>query len=419
MAQNTDKATDFLKKIGSVDEVLAAAKKRTAHSKPVKFNTHIHLPPNFSAFDTVEHAVELAAEEGIRVLGAGNYYDFSVYREFAALTTARGIFPLFGTEIIALVDELKNSGIRINDPGNPGKFYICGKGISLFEAFSEKAAKLNSTIRKNDALRMKEMTAKMASVFSACGVDTGLDDDAVIDRVVARHNSSPEMVTLQERHLAQAFQEVFFEKVPVEQRTAKLAEVFGAEPKSDCSDAVAIQGEIRSNLMKAGKSCFVAETFVNLAQAKELITELGGIPCYPVLADGSKQMCEFETPLDEFITTLKANEFEMVEFIPERNSAPVLSEYAKALREAGFVVVAGTEHNQLDLTPLELRCAGGAAVPEDVNRIFWEGTCVLAGHSYLKANGREGFKEKAFDTTEDKIAYFRRTGEEVFGRFFN
>jgi len=266
---------------------------------------------------------------------------------------------------------------------------------------------------------MKEMAAKMASVFSAAGIDTGLDDEAVIGRVVARHGSSPERVTLQERHLAQAFQEVLFEKVPVGQRAAKLAEVFGAEPKSDIRDAVAIQGEIRSNLMKAGKSCFAAETFVNLAQAKELIIELGGIPCYPVLADGSKQRCEFEPPLDEFIATLKANEFEMVEFIPERNSAQVLSEYAKALREAGFVVVAGTEHNTLDLFALEPKCAGGASIPEDVNRIFWEGACVLAGHSYLKANGCEGFKEKSFDKTEDKIACFRRIGEEVLGRFFS
>ena len=29
-------------------------------------NAHIHLPPNFSAFDSVEQAVSLAAEQGLR-----------------------------------------------------------------------------------------------------------------------------------------------------------------------------------------------------------------------------------------------------------------------------------------------------------------------------------------------------------------
>jgi len=31
-------------------------------------NTHIHLPPNFSAFISVAGAVQAAAREGIRVL---------------------------------------------------------------------------------------------------------------------------------------------------------------------------------------------------------------------------------------------------------------------------------------------------------------------------------------------------------------
>ena len=77
----------------------------------------------------------------------------------------------------------------------------------------------------------------------------------------------------------------------MDQREQKLRDLFGTSPQSASSDAVGIQKEIRSHLMKAGKICFVSETFVNLAQAKELIVELGGIPCYPVLADGSKKRC--------------------------------------------------------------------------------------------------------------------------------
>ena len=35
-------------------------------------NTHVHLPPNFSAFDTAEDAVRLAAAEGVAALGTAN-----------------------------------------------------------------------------------------------------------------------------------------------------------------------------------------------------------------------------------------------------------------------------------------------------------------------------------------------------------
>ncbi|MDH4202109.1 MAG: hypothetical protein OEV87_04385 [Phycisphaerae bacterium] len=417
MDNTVTQATDFLRSLEGVDVLLAQAD-NVDLPRSLTYNSHIHLPPNFSAFETVAQAVQIAADEGVQVLGCGNYYDYSVYQSFTEIAQDKGIFPLFGTEIIALETDLQARGIRINDPGNPGKYYICGKGISRFESLSDRAAELLTTIRNNDALRMREMTAKMAEVFKAHGIDTGLDEAAVIARVVKRHGCTADMVTLQERHLCQAFQEVFFETVLADERVAKLTELFGAAPKSSADDAVGIQNEIRSYLMKAGKMCFVPETFLNLAQAKELIVELGGIPCYPVLADGSKQRCEYETPLAQFIETLKANGYAMVELIPIRNTPGVLAEYVMAIRNAGIAVVAGTEHNTLDLLPIQPTCVGGAAIPDEVNAIFIEGVCVLAAHAFLKAHGQPGFVDANQDDPNDRIARFGRIGAAVLKRYF-
>src|SRR5659263_142008 len=63
-------------------------------------NTHIHLPPNFSAFDTPEDAVATAAREGVRVLGASNFHDLGVYARFASIDEQAGILPVFGMELI-------------------------------------------------------------------------------------------------------------------------------------------------------------------------------------------------------------------------------------------------------------------------------------------------------------------------------
>ena len=419
------KATDFLIELGTVEEVKALAAGGLSPAGPVKFNTHIHLPPNFSAFETVSQAVALAAEQGVSVLGVGNYYVFGVYQTFVKAVREKGIFPLFGTEIIALETDLQQQGVRINDPGNPGKYYICGKGITRFETLSQKAEELLGSIRKNDQLRMTEMIEKMDLVFSCHGVDLKLDVHAVIARVVKRHGCKAEMVTLQERHVCQAFQEVFFDVAAEHQRLAKLTQVFGVAPKSDMDNAVAVQNEIRSNLMKAGKSCFVPETFVNLSQAKELIGQLGGIPCYPVLADGSSQRCEYETPLETLIETLKSNGYTMVEFIPLRNQPDVLSEYVKAIRAAGIAVVAGTEHNTLDLLPIEPTCVDRQLIPKDVNEIFFEGVCVLSAHAFLKAQGQDGFIDDAnnpnqnYSTDEARIEDFRKIGAAVLAKYFN
>jgi len=410
-------ATDFLEELSSVDEVTNEAGS-AGLPKSLTYNSHIHLPPNFSAFETVEQAVELAADQGVQVLGCGNYYDYSVYQRFTETARDKSVFPLFGTEIIALETDLQQKDIRINDPGNPGRHYICGKGISQFEELSSRADELLSGIRNNDTMRMQEMTVKMAGVFSEHGIDTALDDQAVIARVVKRHGCSADTVTLQERHLAQAFQEVFFDKVPEDEREQKLTDIFGATLQSNPSDAVGVQNEIRSNLMKAGKICFVPETFVNLAQAKELIVELGGIPCYPVLADGSKKRCEYETPVEGLIETLKANHYTMVELITIRNSPEVLAEYVSAIRQAGIAVVAGTEHNTLDLLPIKPACVGGEAVPEEIDAIFKEGICVLAAHAFLKAHGEEGFVDGQEGDANERIEYFSRIGAVVLNKYF-
>jgi hypothetical protein len=354
----------------------------------------------------------------VQVLGCGNYYDYSVYRQFAQIAQAKGVFPLFGTEIIALEKDLQQQGVRVNDPGNPGKYYICGKGLSRFESLSERAGELLSIIRNNDAVRMHEMTIRMAEVFSSNGIETGLDDQAVIARVVKRHKCTPEMVTLQERHLAQAFQEVFFEKVPESQRLQKLMDIFGKIPQSSCCDSVGVQNEIRSELMKAGRSCFVQETFVSLVQAKELIAELGGIACYPVLADGSKQRCEYETPVEKLVESLKANDYRMAEFIPVRNSPRILTEYVTEIRQAGIAVVAGTEHNTLDLFPIHPVCLTGEPFPEAADAIVKEGICVLVADAYLKACGQAGFTDAVQGDPNNWIERFSRIGAAVLKRYF-
>jgi hypothetical protein len=378
-----------------VEEAFELAAKGYAFPEPPAFNAHIHLPPNFSAFETIGQAVDLAQSEGVRVLCASNYYDHSIYGTFAERCRAAGIYPLFGLEIICLIDDLVRRGVRVNDPGNPGKYYFCGKGIVHFDAPSPRASVLSSRIRTADTDRMRAMAVAVGCVFAQAGVPVSLNDTEIIERICRRHGSPRETVTIQERHIAQAYQEVFFEKVSVGERTQALECIFGAAPKSGPKDAVALQGEIRSRLMKAGKPAFVEEAFVNFEEATELILEMGGIPCYPTLADGADPMCEYETPIEDLIVDLQRHNVHLAEFIPIRNQPETLVRYATAMRQAGIAVTAGTEHNTLDLIPIFPTCLKGVPMPEEVRAIFWEGACVIVAHQYLVANGRTGFVDRA------------------------
>jgi hypothetical protein len=423
MRSGVEQSMAAVRGLGAVDEVRLQAQKGLAPQRRPRVNAHIHLPPNFSAFESVKQAVELAAAQGVGVLGVSNYYDYEVYGDFVMLAGRKRIFSIFGLEIIALIDELVKAGVKINDPGNPGKMYICGKGINHFVDMTEEAKRLLGIIRHNDSTRMAQMVEKLEAIFRQRGVATGLNESAVKDMIVRRHDCPRERVYLQERHVCQAFQEALFAKVPAAQRLEKLTSVLGVAPKS-VDDPVKVQNDIRACLMKAGKPAFVPETFVSFEQAYQLILELGGIPCYPTLADGTKPICQYEDPIDKLIENIKGNRIPMAEFIPIRNTPEVLSRYVKAMRAAGLPVLAGTEHNTLDLLPIEPTCLNGQPVPEDIKEIFWEGTCVAAAHQFLCFNGVCGFVDHQgnpnpdYKSDEQRIQAFAKLGAAVIERYY-
>jgi hypothetical protein len=267
------------------------------------------------------------------------------------------------------------------------------------------------------------MTARLAEIFAAAGLDTGLDEAAVKAQVVARHGCPPESVFLQERHIAQAFQEALSERTPTEERGAWLERLCGVPYAGAPDDAAAIQNFLRSHLMKAGKPAFVEETFVGFDHAYRLVLALGGIPCYPVLADGAKPICGYEDPVERLIADLKARGIHCAELIPIRNTPDTLGAYVRALRAAGFVVTAGTEHNTRDLLPIEPTCVKGQPIPDDLQVIFFEGACVVAAHQFLSLQGRPGFVDErgilnpAYPSDEARIAAFSKLGAAVIGRY--
>lgn len=423
MAQQAAGALDALLDLGTPDQIHALARQYCAWRPLPRVNTHIHLPPNFSAFESVSEAVHRAAEQGITALGVSNYYDYKVYGDFAQCARGNGIFPLFGVEIICMDDDLRDAGIKINDPGNPGKFYFCGKGITGFGEMTPQATWLIDIIRRNDSARMAQMIEQMERLFTERGLRTDIDENAVVEMIVRRHGSDRDTVYLQERHISQAFQEAIFKKVDLEQRLEQLSGVLRAEMKgTDPEDAVSIQNAIRSHLMKAGKPAFVEETFISFEDAYRLVLELRGIPCYPTLADGASPICQFEESPERLIADIQKRNIHAAEWIPIRNTIGVLREYVMKFRKAGLVVTAGTEHNTLDLVPLDPFCKDGR-VPDDLRAVFWEGACVVAGHQFLSLHGACGFVDGEgnpnpnYASADERIRAFARIGAAVIQRY--
>ena len=389
-------------------------------------NTHVHVPPNFSAFTTPREAVRAAEAEKVRVLGVSNFYDQHVYSVIRDLTEGHGVVAEYGLEFITLVPDLEAAGIRINDPANPGRMYLTGKGIDPFRAPTPRAAETAQRVRRGNDLRAGLMVEKVASRFASAGFETGVDATRIVDEVASRAEVPVEWVSLQERHIARAFQEAL-DRVPPARRAEILERAYGSEstqdtdsasrsahPEADMDDPAAVQAEIRSRLLKAGTPGFVPEVPLSIGDAYAYILDMGGIPCYPVLADGCDPLCPFEESPGALAEELLRRGIHAAELIPNRNHRETVDEYVRALTGAGLIVMAGTEHNTQDKIPLNPMCLDGEP-SQAARQAFFEATCAVVAHAARVRRGMDGYVDSSGKLLQDADGVVRlvREGEEL------
>ena len=318
-------------------------------------NAHIHTPYSFSAFESVEEALEHAAAEGVKVVGINDFYSTDGYGEWKEGCAARGLYPLFGIEFISLNAEDQAAGLRVNDPNNPGRTYISGKGLAYPVILKGEPLRKLEAVRAESNRQVEQMCAKLNEWLKAEGKPIQLDFNEIREKLTKG--------SIRERHLAKAL---------------RLA----MEP--DTENPAKLENELRSKLLKAGGPAFVPESpeaFLPMKTVQEIIEAAGGIPTYPFLADDAKgNFTDFEGDLMKAADTLKKRGFRSVEFITTRNTTAVLEQYAGYLEDEGFIVSFGSEHNTPAMEPVKLHTRDAAELSDKLKAINWRGACAIAAH---------------------------------------
>ena len=71
-----------------------------------------------------------AAREGLAVLGINDHYTVAGHEEFRRACGIAGIAAAFSLEAVAMDRDAAEAGLKFNDPDNPGRIYLCGKGMT-------------------------------------------------------------------------------------------------------------------------------------------------------------------------------------------------------------------------------------------------------------------------------------------------
>ncbi|MCD7962966.1 MAG: hypothetical protein LUF90_05315 [Rikenellaceae bacterium] len=384
------------------------------NNKPevVKVNAHLHTPYSFSAFDGIPQALDMAVKENVKVVGINDFYSMDGYAEWNDECRKRKLAPLFNIEFISLNKEDQDAGVRVNDPNNPGRTYLSGKGLAFPVNLPEPYVSQLADVRAESNGHVKKMCDKLNSILAEKNTNITLDFNDIEQRLTKG--------SIRERHLAKALREAVYAECGNDE--AKIKEMFRAvfgdkELKSAVGDHAAVENEIRGNLLKAGGGAFVPEdtkAFLPMETVRQIILGAGGIPTYPFLADDAKGgFTDFEEDVVKTAEILKKRGIYSVEFITTRNSIEWLEKYAGYLSENGFAVTFGSEHNTPAMEPVELFARGGAPLTDKLLRINYEGACITAAHQDLVRQGKHGFVDKEGNADTGNTAYYIEYGDKV------
>jgi hypothetical protein len=380
-------------------------------------NAHFHTPFSFSAFTEIEQVFRMAKAEGVQVLGINDFYTTDGYPEFAELAAKYKIFPLFNIEFMALQRDLQEAGVRVNDPANPGRTYMSGKGLNFPFKIGRPEKALLEQVQHESNVQTAEMVEKLNAFLNE--IDAGFSFS--FDELKAKYAKN----MLRERHIAKALRMAIDEKFASDEDKKEFyLKIFsGKELKSKPDDVAGLENEIRGNLLKAGGKAFVPEdpkAFLSLEQVKKVIISAGGIPCYPVLLDDPKgNFTDFEGDKEALYKTLVEKKIYSLELIPGRNDFVILKDFVKFFRSKNFVISFGTEHNTPQLDPVKVSCRHGVELDAELNQIGYEGACIIAAHQYLVAKGEEGFLRADGSGKTAEYDAFVELGNAVIKNFIN
>ncbi len=388
---------------------------KNAEKAVYKVNGHFHTPFSFSAFSEISQVFELAKKENVKILGINDFYVTDGYEDFYNLCEKNQCFPLFNIEFIALSKQQQVQDIRVNDPNNPGRTYFSGKGLDFPVSFDTDTQENLKKLRSESQRQVAEMISKL----NAHLVDINADFTFSYEEI--KNKFAKELV--RERHIAKALRVKIHKQFdnPL-QRAAFFEKLYsGKKPNADMSDEVAVENEIRANLLKKGGKAFVPEdpkAFLNVKQVCDIILNGGGIPCYPVLLDDKNgNYTDFEANKEKMLNELKAKNVFAVELIPGRNSLEALQDFVHFFYQNNFIVTFGTEHNTPKMQPLSVRCRGEAELTDELKQIAYNGACIIAAHQYLRAQNKEGYTDLTGKAKTDEYQEFVRLGKAVIEYF--
>lgn len=348
-------------------------------------NSHIHTPYSFCSYESISEIVSCADNEEVVVLGINDTNTFDGFNEFHKACGAHGIYPVFNIEFLIRYEADKGRGPYHGETAASGIRHFQGKGIRYPVKLPDDVRNLIASIWKGTQDHIWKMIDSLNMLLKRHSIPVALDYNTI--------RSSLARTSLLEQHLAQAL----YNKLTGISRNEDelftlLNRLFNNPFFTDSTlQAPAIQQAIRNRFNDSGQPEYIPlppHAVMNFQQAKQVILQAGGIPCYHCTFDESEK-----EPLN-LASQLENRGIHAIEFIPSHISVDKLLPYMELFNKRDFCVLVGTDNDTPLRSSFVPATSDGVPLGGRLLDISYRGACIVAAHQELHLQKRRGFLDE-------------------------
>lgn len=370
-------------------------------------NLHVHTNESFSVFKSPSEAVWYACKEGVEYFGINDHYTIDGHPEFRAACQITDLKATFSIEAIAMEPQSLKEGKRYNDPDNPGRIYLIGKGVIRDLKKGGKGYTILHTMKSAIQKRNRKIVEKMNELLKEKGIFIKLGFNEVLN-LTPRGNAT-------ERHVVQAFCERIDNFV---RNFDHKREIYKKLLNNDIEEGILLnpselQNFVRARLVKSGKPCYVEEdesAFTSIENLVDIHIEYGAVPTYPFMGN---PVTEEEVNLEELIKKVIKLRMYAFDIIDQRTGEKRVREIIDIASLYGFPVFIGTEHNTKRMLPL----VGDNAKNPEFNEYFKKSAQFVLGHQILSELCDFGYVtpdgKPRFGDLKEGFRFFSEAGKRI------
>ncbi len=367
-------------------------------------NLHIHTNESFSVFSSPTEAVWNARREGIEYFGINDHYTIAGHDEFGRACRIAGLRAVFSIEAIGSDGDSQRAGRRYNDPNNPGRLYLVGKGVVRNLEPGSPGHRTLRTMRAAIRERNKKILNRLNEYATSRNVPLSLGYGQV-EELTPRGNAT-------ERHVVQRFcMEVDALYPDMQERAEAYHRLLGEQVSQDTiEDPAGLQNLARSLLVKNDRPCYVEEdgrAFTSLENLVDLYLEYGAVPTYPFMGN---PVTEEEEDLDLLLKRVQEKRLHALDMIDYRTHLDRAREIVQAAEAHQLPLFVGTEHNTKTMMPL----VGPVENALELRDYFEKSARFVLGHQLLsRLCGFGAVDEEGTPRIQDngeRFTFFREAG---------